>query len=89
MTITLNPEQERLVSQAMQAGGYKSADDVIVRALEVLRAEDGILHEQKEAISAKVDRAFEQFERGDFLSAEQSRVDMEQRKAAWLHNPKR
>ncbi|MFN7920673.1 MAG: hypothetical protein U0Q16_11285 [Bryobacteraceae bacterium] len=67
----------------------KSAGDVIARALEVLRAEEGILHDQRDMISAKVDQAFEQFERGEFLNAEQSQQDMEQRKAAWLRDQKR
>ncbi|MFN7541796.1 MAG: type II toxin-antitoxin system ParD family antitoxin [Acidobacteriota bacterium] len=89
MTITLNAEQERLIAQAMQAGGYQNVDDVIVRALEILRAEDGFLHEQKGAISAKIDNALAQFERGEFLSAEESRSDMEQRKASWLRDQPR
>lgn len=89
MTITLSAEQERLVAQAMEAGGYRNADDVIARALEVLRVEDGILREQRDAISAKIDRALEQCERGDFLTAEQSRFDMDQRKAAWLRDQQR
>jgi len=89
MTITLSPEQERLVAQAMQNGGYKNADDVIARALEVLRAEDGWLLEQREAVSAKIERAFDQFERGEFFTDQQSRADMEQRKAAWLRDQQR
>ncbi len=89
MTITLNPEQERLVAQAIQGGGYQNAGDVISRALEVLRSEDGWLHEQRETVSAKIDRALGQFERGEFYSDQQSRADMEQRKAAWLGNQQR
>jgi Arc/MetJ-type ribon-helix-helix transcriptional regulator len=71
MAITLNAEQERLIAQVMQAGGYQNADDVIARALEILRAEDGFL------------------QRGEFLSAEESRSDMEQRKANWLRDQPR
>ncbi|MEO6757983.1 MAG: type II toxin-antitoxin system ParD family antitoxin [Saprospiraceae bacterium] len=86
MTITLNPEQERLLAQALQDGAYRNASDVIARALEVLRAEDGWLHERREDVSAKIDRAFEQFDRGEFYTDQQSRADMEQRKAAWLRD---
>lgn len=66
----------------MQAGGYRNSDDVIARALEVLRAEDGFLHEQRAAID-------EQFERGEFLSAKESRADMAERKSAWLRDQQR
>ena len=73
----------------MQAGGYRNSDDVIARALEVLRAEDGFLHEQRAAIDAKIERALEQFERGEFLSAKESRADMAERKAVWLRDQQR
>ena len=49
------------------------------RALEVIRAEDGWLLEQREAVSAKIERAFEQFERGEFFTDQQSRARDQQR----------
>jgi len=35
-------------------------------------------------IADKIEHAFEQFERGDFLTSEESRAYMEERKAVWL-----
>ena len=84
MTITLRPEQEKAVAQAIASGAYQSPDDVISRALEVLRAEDDWISGQKDAIAEKLERAFEQFERGEFLSSDESRADMAKRKADWL-----
>ena len=81
MTITLRPEHERVVTQAIQSGAYQSPEEVIERALEVLRFEDTWLLDHKDEIAEKIDRAFGQFERGEFLSAEESRADMEKRKA--------
>ena len=40
--------------------------------------------DEAKLIAEKIDRAFEQFERGDFLTLEESRANMEERKAAWL-----
>jgi hypothetical protein len=54
------------------------------RGVEVLHSEDEWLHDHKQEIGEKIERAFEQFERGEFLSAEESRAEMEKRKAAWL-----
>ena len=88
MTITLRPEQETLVNQAIETGAYQNPHEVIERALEVLRSEDEWLQDHREEIAAKIDRAFEQFERGEFLSAVESRADMERRKAAWLRDRK-
>jgi Arc/MetJ-type ribon-helix-helix transcriptional regulator len=84
MTITIRPEHEHLIAQAIQTGGYQSPDDVIGRALEVLRAEDKWLAANKSIIGEKIEQAFGQFDRGEFFSSEQSRADMEMRKAEWL-----
>lgn len=83
MAITLRPEHERLVAKAMQTGAYRDPDDVIGRALEMLHSEAEWLQDHKEQIAAKIERAFGQFERGEFFSAEESRADMEKRKATW------
>lgn len=64
MTITLRAEHEKLITQPMQTGAYRSPDEVIGRALEILRSEDEWRHDQTDAIAEKIDRAFEQFERG-------------------------
>lgn len=89
MTITIRPEDEQLIVQAIQTGAYQNPDDVIGRALQILRSEDEWLDENKTAIGEKIERAFVQFERGELFSSEQSRVDMEKRKAEWLreHRP--
>jgi antitoxin ParD1/3/4 len=80
MTITLSPEHEQLIAEAMRTGAYQNPDDVIGRALEMLHSEDEWLLDQKASIGAKIDRAFEQFERGEFLSAEESHAHMAKRK---------
>jgi len=89
MTITLRPEHEQLIAQAMKTGAYQNPDEVIGRALEMLHFEDERLQDHKQPIHEKIERAFGQFERGEFFSAEESRADMEKRKAAWLAEQKR
>jgi putative addiction module CopG family antidote len=84
MTITLRPDQEEAIAKAIESGAYQNADQVIERALQVLRSEDEWLHDSKDEINRKIDRAFKQFEEGDFYTAEESRAEMERRKAAWL-----
>jgi antitoxin ParD1/3/4 len=83
MTITLKPEHEQLVAEALRTGAYQNPEEVIGRALEMLHSEDECLQNQKESIEAKIKRAFAQFERGEFLSPDASRSDMEKRKANW------
>jgi len=84
MTITLPPEHERLIAEAIRTGAYQNPEDVIGRALEMLHSEDEWLQDQKGLVEEKIERAFAQFERGEFLSAEESRADMTKRKAEWV-----
>ncbi len=89
MTITLRAEQEQLVTRAIESGAYETPDQVIEHALEMLRSEDELLQVDSDLIAEKIERAFDQFERGEFYTAEESRADMEKRKAAWLAAQKR
>ena len=68
----------------MQTGAYRTPDEVIERALRILHFEEQWLRDHKAGITEKTERAFGQFERGEFFSAEESQADMERRKAAWL-----
>ena len=84
MPITLRPEHEELIAQALQTGAYRDPDDVIGRALEMLQSEDHWIDAHRDEIAGKIERAFAQFECGEFFSAEESRADMARRKAEWL-----
>ncbi len=81
MTVHLSPEHERLINEAVGSGAYRNADDVIARALDVLRSEDTWQQELRGSVEDKIERAFAQFEHGDCFSAEESRGQMEMRKA--------
>ena len=84
MTITLSPDHEKAIAEAIHSGSYDSPDAVIARALEVLRGEEHWLHGQKHQIADKIDRAFAQFDRREYRSSEESGADMQKRKAAWI-----
>jgi Arc/MetJ-type ribon-helix-helix transcriptional regulator len=88
MTITLRPEHEKAIAQAIQSGAYQNPDEVIERALAVLRLEDEWLSGHKDEIGEKIDRAFAQFQRGEFLSSSESKADMAKRKTEWLSEQK-
>jgi predicted transcriptional regulator len=84
MIIELTPENERRLALAMQIGSYRSADEVIDRALAILVSEDAWLSDHRHEISDKIERGFAQFERGEFFTDEESRANLEKRKAEWL-----
>lgn len=84
MTITLRPDQEKAIADAIESGAYKSPDEAVERALEVLRAEDQWLEQQKDAINEKIERATGQLDRGEGIRGEELRERLGRRKAAWL-----
>lgn len=65
MTITLGPEHEQLIAEALETGAYRNPDEVIGRALEMLHSEDEWLQDQKDLIEGRIERAFAQCERGE------------------------
>jgi antitoxin ParD1/3/4 len=84
MTITIRPEHEQLIADAIQTGEYENPDAVIARALEILRMENEWLAENHSVVNEKIERAFDQFERGECFTPEQSKADMDNRKAEWM-----
>jgi len=84
MTISLRTDQEAAIAKAIESGAYENVDQVIERALEALRSEDKWLHDIKDEIHRTIVRAFRQFEQGGFYATEESRAEMERRRAAWL-----
>jgi len=43
-----------------------------------------LLHEEDEAINEKIERAFGEFERGEFFTLEQTRATLGEHRAAWI-----
>jgi len=65
MTIDLNPEQEHRIAEALRSGAYRSADDVIDRALDMLHEQEEWLSANREAIDAKIRTGIAELERGE------------------------
>ena len=59
-------------------------DEFIERAVLMLHEEEALMAEDRDVIHGKIERAFAQFERGEGLSAEESRTGLRQQKADWL-----
>ena len=88
MTIILRTEHEKAIVEAIHSGAYQSPEEVIERALEVLRSEDEWLAQNEQAINQKIERGIAQLDRGEGISGEELSVRLERRKAAWLAEQK-
>ncbi len=80
MPITLRPEHERLISEALRSGAYRSPEEVIKRALELLRDRDAWLAENR----AKMEEGYAAAQRGELIDGDQVRAQMDEKKRAWL-----
>jgi antitoxin ParD1/3/4 len=80
MPIILRPEHERLISEALRSGAYQSPEEVIKRALELLRDRDAWLAENR----AKIEEGYAAAQRGNLIDDDEVRAQMDDRKRAWL-----
>jgi len=81
MAIQLNPNQEHRVAEALRSGAYRSPDDVIDRALDVLHEQDEWLIANRQAIDAHIRQGIEELERGEGIPEDKLDAYLERLKA--------
>lgn len=64
MTITLTDELEELINAKVRSGEYKSADEVVMESLRLLKAKE----EGMDALRREIIRGVEDIEQGRFSS---------------------
>jgi antitoxin ParD1/3/4 len=79
MPITLQPEHERRVAEALRSGAYRDPDEVIERALQLLHDRDEWLAQNR----TKINEGYAAAERGELIDPDGVRAQMEERKRAW------
>jgi antitoxin ParD1/3/4 len=85
MTIEIKrPEIEALIHERLLGGGFESVEDVLFDALEIQREREVWLQENKDDISAKIDRGLAQLDRGEGIPGDELRARLAADKAAWL-----
>ena len=80
MTITLRPEHERLITEVLRSGAYRNADEVIGRALELLREHEEWLAENR----AKIEEGFAAAQRGELIDGDEVRAHLKDRQREWI-----
>jgi Arc/MetJ-type ribon-helix-helix transcriptional regulator len=84
MAIELKPEQQRVIDLAVGSGAYLNPGEVLDQALEIIREqlelEDWML-EQREQVSAHIEKAFAQAERGELIDGDAAIAILRQRRA--------
>ena len=80
MTITLRPEHEQLIAEALRSGSYKTPGEVIGRALELLREQERWLAENR----SKIEEGYAAAQRGELIDGDRVRGNLQEKKRAWL-----
>ena len=70
MPITLQPEHERMIAQALRSGTYQDSGEVIQRALELLGHRDAWLADNR----SRIDEGDAAAQRGEPIDADQVRL---------------
>jgi antitoxin ParD1/3/4 len=78
------PELEALIQQRLHSGAFETVEDVLFDALEIQREREAWLQENREAISAKIERGLAQLDRGEGIPGNKLRERLAADKAAWL-----
>ena len=81
MTVQLNPEQESRIAEAVRSGAYRSPDDVIKQALEILHERDEWLMANRQAVDKKIRRGIEELDRGEGIPEDKLDAHLEALKA--------
>ena len=82
MTIKVTPEDEQLIQKSLESGAFATPEEVIHRALESLQADEEWLRSNRAVIHDKIERAFDQFERREGLTPEESLAQLEAKKVS-------
>jgi len=77
------PEIEALIQQRLHSGAFETVEDVLFDALEIQREREAWLQENREAISAKIERGLAQLDRGEGIPGNKLRERLAADKAAW------
>jgi putative addiction module CopG family antidote len=89
MTVNLRPEQEHRVAEAVRSGAYRSSEEVVEQALDLLLERDQWLAAHREEIRRRIDEGYEAAKRGDLIDGDEVRTRFERRKEAWLAERRR
>jgi putative addiction module CopG family antidote len=85
MNINLKPELEQLIQKDIERGAYRSVEEFVEHAIQMLHDEEDLLWENKDAVHREIGRGLASLDRGEGVSGEVSRARLQEKKAEFLH----
>lgn len=86
MSVSIAPRHQKLIDDAIISGACSAPQQYVDRALDILALEEEFLHQQKDAINAKIARGLAQLDQGLGIPGDVARARLQARKAAFLRN---
>ena len=84
MTIHLKPDTERLIREDVERGPYRTVDEFVERAVQLLHEQEEWLSANRAEIAAKIDEGYTAAQRGELIDGDEVQARMKERKRAWL-----
>ena len=84
MEIRLSPELQAVVERDMATGRFRSVEDYIAEAVELLHDREQWRGETLEEFNAKLAESIAEAERGELADEIQARQEMREMKAEWV-----
>lgn len=79
MTIHLKPELEALIQKDVERGPYRSADEFVAQAVQMLHEHEQWLADNRGDIAAKIEHGIAQAERGELIDGDEAFRQLRQR----------
>ena len=79
--ISLTPELDQFIDSRVESGLYESASEVVREGLRMLRHREELRQKQLERVRAKIEKGWQESERGEVVSAVEVREHFERRSA--------
>jgi Arc/MetJ-type ribon-helix-helix transcriptional regulator len=80
MEISIRPEVEAMMREAVRLGSYRSLDEFVERAVALLHEQETWLAEHRSEIESQIAAGYESAQRGNLIGADEVRTRLSQSK---------
>lgn len=83
MQLQVPPDLISLINKRPLSGAYRSAEEVLRRALELQNAEESLTDQERLEVPAHIEEGYLQAERGELVEVDEARAQLESMKEDW------
>lgn len=82
MTVSLKPELEAMIQDDLERGPYRSVDEFVERAVQLLHEQEQWFAGNRDGIAALIEHGFAQAERGELIDGDEVPAMLRERRNA-------